>query len=557
MSDVLVKPAFQSALPDNGSPTQLGPTAWNASRLFTGGSVGDLTVRDTNSATGAAWASISTLLATYPVSALTLQAAVDGVATLGSELLDGTGWTSAGWTGAFNAFTHTPGNTSALSRAIAGIAAGQFYQVVITITGSTAGSLTFSIGGQTVTSTDGTSITGNASFRAAPQTLTSGGLIITPTTNFDGAVSLSVTRVTAAAASAYVLKDSSGTVSALISNILSSRNNLAISGPSGLAGYLGGGSLSYATTGTYNTAFGPNAPLASNTTGTYNTAIGGGALRLNTTGWYNTAIGDDALAFNTTGFNNTAVGVDALYTNTSGQSNTAVGFLALMFQTTGGANTGVGTGALQANVTSSNNTAVGSGAASKTTAGNNTAIGVNALQNNVSGVDLVAVGYQALVNSTAAAGMNVGIGSSALFSNTSGNANTAIGHMAGYTETPANANVTGSGNTYLGIYAGPANNTVQNFAIAIGYQAHPSASGHAVIGSTQVTDVYLGSESPVATCHALNYGATGYYEGTEMTAPGAGAVNTGRLYFDDNGSGKTRLMVQFNTGVAIQVAIQV
>ena len=39
---------------------------------------------------------------------------------------------------------------------------------------------------------------------------------------------------------------------------------------------------------------------------------------------------------------------------------------------------------------------------------------------------------------------------------------------------------------------------------------------------------------------------------TEMTAPAAGAVNTGRLFARDNGSGKTQLAVIFNTG-AIQV----
>lgn len=48
----------------------------------------------------------------------------------------------------------------------------------------------------------------------------------------------------------------------------------------------------------------------------------------------------------------------------------------------------------------------------------------------------------------------------------------------------------------------------------------------------------------------------GYYEGTEMAAPAAPAANKGRLYFDDNGSGKTRLMCVFNTGAAQQVAIQ-
>jgi hypothetical protein len=43
---------------------------------------------------------------------------------------------------------------------------------------------------------------------------------------------------------------------------------------------------------------------------------------------------------------------------------------------------------------------------------------------------------------------------------------------------------------------------------------------------------------------------------TEMTAPSAGATNTVRLYAEDNGSGKTRLMAIFPTGAAQQVAIE-
>lgn len=45
-------------------------------------------------------------------------------------------------------------------------------------------------------------------------------------------------------------------------------------------------------------------------------------------------------------------------------------------------------------------------------------------------------------------------------------------------------------------------------------------------------------------------------EGTEQTAPAAPAANGWRLYGEDNGSGKTRLMVLFATGAAQQVAIQ-
>ena len=42
----------------------------------------------------------------------------------------------------------------------------------------------------------------------------------------------------------------------------------------------------------------------------------------------------------------------------------------------------------------------------------------------------------------------------------------------------------------------------------------------------------------------------------EMTTPGAGAANTGRLYCRDNGSGKTQLVMQFASGSPIVIATQ-
>jgi hypothetical protein len=56
MAEVLVKPAFQSAIADSGDATKLGPTAWNASRVFSGGNAEDGLIRDLASATGASWA---------------------------------------------------------------------------------------------------------------------------------------------------------------------------------------------------------------------------------------------------------------------------------------------------------------------------------------------------------------------------------------------------------------------------------------------------------------------------------------------------------------------
>lgn len=49
---------------------------------------------------------------------------------------------------------------------------------------------------------------------------------------------------------------------------------------------------------------------------------------------------------------------------------------------------------------------------------------------------------------------------------------------------------------------------------------------------------------------------TKYIAGAEMTAPVAPAANGYRLFAEDNGAGKTRLMVQFATGAAQQVAIE-
>ena len=45
------------------------------------------------------------------------------------------------------------------------------------------------------------------------------------------------------------------------------------------------------------------------------------------------------------------------------------------------------------------------------------------------------------------------------------------------------------------------------------------------------------------------------FELEEMTAP-AGAANKARIYTEDNGSGKTRLMVIFGSGAAVQIAIE-
>jgi hypothetical protein len=47
-----------------------------------------------------------------------------------------------------------------------------------------------------------------------------------------------------------------------------------------------------------------------------------------------------------------------------------------------------------------------------------------------------------------------------------------------------------------------------------------------------------------------------FIEGTERTDPDAPSSNRGRIYFKDNGAGKTQLVVRFPTGVVQQIAIE-
>lgn len=68
----------------------------------------------------------------------------------------------------------------------------------------------------------------------------------------------------------------------------------------------------------------------------------------------------------------------------------------------------------------------------------------------------------------------------------------------------------------------------------------------------------LGVSRPAAGVLRINNGSTGggSLEMQEVTAPAAPATNNVRIYAEDNGSGKTRLMAVFATGAAQQIAIE-
>ena len=70
--------------------------------------------------------------------------------------------------------------------------------------------------------------------------------------------------------------------------------------------------------------------------------------------------------------------------------------------------------------------------------------------------------------------------------------------------------------------------------------------------------VDAGFKRSAAAIIGVTNGSTGggSLEMQEVTAPAAPATNNVRIYAEDNGSGKTRLMARFATGSAVQIAIE-
>ena len=90
--------------------------------------------------------------------------------------------------------------------------------------------------------------------------------------------------------------------------------------------------------------------------------------------------------------------------------------------------------------------------------------------------------------------------------------------------------------------------TATNYAGTTDLALRRSAAG--------VMDIDNGTAATYRDLKLRNLLQTAYQEVTEMTAPSAPATNSVRIYAEDNGSGKTRLMALFATGVAQQIAIE-
>jgi hypothetical protein len=261
---------------------------------------------------------------------------------LGAELLT-TGTGDASWTGTSFAtgYTHVAGSTTTLTSTLAGVV-NTFYQITYTVTGRTAGSFTIAFGGFTSASL---TATGNV----GPQATSTGTLVITPTSDFNGTIVLSIRVITASSAS-VTFNSSAGTAT----------NDIRIS------------SL------TTNTIIGLNSGRR-NTTGASNSFYGSGAGLNNTSGGSNSFFGRNAGETNTIGSSNSFFGQGSGQNNTTASNNSFFGITAGSTNTTGGFNSFFGGSSGGANTTGNSNSFFGHNSGLNISTGsNNVIIGQNA-----------------------------------------------------------------------------------------------------------------------------------------------------------------------------------
>ena len=373
------------------------------------------------------------------LSSFTGTTASDG-GQLGAELLSSSNWTSTGWTGDFTTgFTHTVGNTTALTNTLAATN-NTYYYISWTVTTRTAGSFTVAFGGYT---SGALTVTGTI----GPLSTSTASLSITPTTDFDGTIVISIKQITGSSANIKV-KNSAGT------NIADIR---VTNGDNFFFGANSGARTIYTLLNGYsNTGFG-HSSLEGLTTGIGNTAFGRLAAYRNTIGNYNTAIGNGSLQNNTTGSQNTTIGY------TSGNSIS-----------TGSANVAIGDSSLTAITTTSNNIAVGQRALQFSTGSSNTAVGTQAFGNNTSGSNNVGIGLVAGLNNASDSNLvSIGANSTRYYSGGTSNATSF------------------SNGVYIGYLTKVAAAAATN-EIVIGYTAEGLGSNRTVIGNSSTTSTWLG-----------------------------------------------------------------
>jgi len=319
---------------------------------------------------------------------------------LGAELLT-TGSSDASWTGSSFAtgYTHVAGSVTTLTSTLAGIV-NTFYQITYTVTGRTAGSFTIAFGGQSFAGLTATGAVG-------PRATTTDTLVITPTSDFNGTIVLSIRVITASSAS-VTFNNSAGTVtnqiriSSIDSNTFFGRSSGSRSTTGSQNTFFGAGSGEFNTSG-FNNTFVGRASGSVNTTGGENSFFGRNSGLNNTTGTFNCFFGNSSGSGNTTGSNNSFFGLQSGQSN-NGSTNSFFGNLSGLNNTSGSANTAIGTSSGLNNTTGSENVFIGSnsgrfianGSTALTITSNSVFLGSNSRANADSETNQIVIGHTAI-----------------------------------------------------------------------------------------------------------------------------------------------------------------
>jgi hypothetical protein len=261
-----------------------------------------------------------------------------------------------------------------LTSTLAGVV-NTFYQITYTVTGRTAGSFVIDFGGFTSAALTATGAVG-------PRATTTGTLVITPTSAFDGTIVLSIRTIGASSAS-VTLNSSAGTatnefrISSLTTNTFIGLNSGRRNTTGSSNSFFGSSSGLNNTSGISNSFFG-RASGENNTIGSSNSFFGVSSGNANTTGGNNSFFGSSAGAANTTGGTNSFFGQVSGFANTTGSNNSFFGTSSGQGNTTGASNSFFGVSAGLSNTTASSNSFFGENAGlANTTGANNIAFGRN------------------------------------------------------------------------------------------------------------------------------------------------------------------------------------
>lgn len=253
-------------------------------------------------------------------------------AALGADLVvnsgfatDLSGWSDSGssWSWSTGAAAHTPGAVSVLSQAVT-VAAGSVYEFGLVITGRTAGTITVSVGADTLVSSGTSTAFASSVLRTFVASAPGGAvsLTITPSSDFNGALdSVSLRLVTAGSVTpAITALDAAGAPACeMRAHVVASLNTA-----------VGVGVQRSMLSGASNTGFGSSAQYML-TEGSANSAFGALSQQALTNGSSNSAFGRSSQFHLTSGYDNSAFGIYSQIYLLGGYGNLSLGARSAMY----------------------------------------------------------------------------------------------------------------------------------------------------------------------------------------------------------------------------------